>query len=400
MQGGQGRTYVPVELLRTVITILDEGSFTKAGQTLGLTQSAISAQIKRLRQLVGDDVFARSGGGTKLTERGKIVERYARRILDMNDQLLSLSGGGPVAPLVRVGLPVSFAGDILVNAFKSCTGAAKGVQVHLQCARSEELLKQLDTGFLDMAMVIVAPTSRSISSPSGARTSSGCARQTCTSVPEWRFPTSPGRTARPTGSRSKRWTGRVCATSCRSPARTSTRAAPRSKQASASCCCRSAASPTSSWWRAEGFLPEVPPQRAGICVRDGFDREAFAPLLAAFEAAVRPAEPEIAKICGANPEASGPDGPGDLFLPDRRAAKAPRNSAGLASRQDRPNSSTRLKLQQFSYAQGRFRGATPSAKLPLFQNEARRKSRPRAVPGPRSNNGNRSTELRPPPCPT
>ena len=50
----------------------------------------------------------------------------------------------------------------------------------------------------------------------------------------------------------------------------------------------------------EGFLPEVPPQRAGICVRDGLDREAFAPLLAAFEAAVRPAEPEIAKICGAN----------------------------------------------------------------------------------------------------
>jgi hypothetical protein len=43
----------------------------------------------------------------------------------------------------------------------------------------------------------------------------------------------------------------------------------------------------------------VPPQRAGICVRDGFDRDAFAPLLAAFEAAVRPAERETAKICGA-----------------------------------------------------------------------------------------------------
>ena len=154
MQANQGRTYVPVELLRTVITILDEGSFTKAGQTLGLTQSAISAQIKRLRQLVGDDVFARSGGGTKLTERGKIVERYARRILDLSEQLLSLSGGGPVTPLVRVGLPVSFADSILVNAFKSCASAAKGVQVHIQCARSEELLKQLDTGFLDMACLL------------------------------------------------------------------------------------------------------------------------------------------------------------------------------------------------------------------------------------------------------
>ena len=157
MQVNQGRTYVPVELLRTVVTILDEGSFTKAGQVLGLTQSAISAQIKRLRQLVGDDVFARTGGGTRLTERGKIVERYARRILDLNEQLLSLSGGGPVNPLVRIGLPVSFAESILVDAFKNCTSAAKGVQVHIQCARSEELLKQLDTGFLDVALVILNP---------------------------------------------------------------------------------------------------------------------------------------------------------------------------------------------------------------------------------------------------
>jgi DNA-binding transcriptional LysR family regulator len=299
MQGGQGRTYVPVELLRTVVTILDEGSFTKAGQTLGLTQSAISAQIKRLRQLVGDDVFARSGGGTKLTERGKIVERYARRILDMNDQLLSLSGGGPVAPLVRVGLPVTFAGDILVNAFKSCTGAAaKGMQVHLQCARSEELLKQLDTGFLDVAMVLVSPD------------------KPVDLISEWSesivwvrsqdLQLGPGM-ALPYVSWPDSETDRVAFDAMdRAGLRYVVSFAGKDFNA------RRAAVEAGLGFMLlpergvtgrlkvarEGFLPELTPQRAGICVREGFDREAFTPLLKAFEAAVRPAEREIAKICG------------------------------------------------------------------------------------------------------
>jgi DNA-binding transcriptional LysR family regulator len=299
MQGNQGRTYVPVELLRTVVTILDEGSFTKAGQTLGLTQSAISAQIKRLRQLVGDDVFARSGGGTKLTERGKIVERYARRILDMNDQLLSLSGGGPVAPLVRVGLPVTFAGDILVNAFRSCTSAAKGVQLHLQCARSEELLKQLDTGFLDVAMVLVSPD------------------KPVDLVSEWSenivwvrsedLQLGPGM-ALPYVSWPNSETDRVAFDAMdRAGLRYVVSFAGKDFNA------RRAAVEAGLGFMLlpergvtgklkvarEGFLPELTPQRAGICVRDGLDREAVAPLLAAFEAAVRPAEPNVAKICGA-----------------------------------------------------------------------------------------------------
>ena len=300
MQGHQSRTYVPVELLRTVITILDEGSFTKAGQTLGLTQSAISAQIKRLRQLVGDDVFARTCGGTKLTERGKIVERYARRILDLNDQLLSLSGGGPVTPLVRVGLPVSFSDSILVNAFKSCASAAKGAQVHIQCARSEELLKQIDTGFLDVALVIVSPD------------------KPVDLVSEWAEPISwvrsadlhvgPGM-ALPYVSWPNSETDRVAFEAMDkaglryvvSFAGKDFNARRAAVEAGLGFMLLPERGITEKLTVArEGFLPQVSPQRAGIGVRDGFNREAFAPLLAAFEAAVRPAESETAKVCGAN----------------------------------------------------------------------------------------------------
>jgi DNA-binding transcriptional LysR family regulator len=218
----------------------------------------------------------------------------------MNDQLLSLSGGGPVAPLVRVGLPVSFAGDILVNAFRSCTGAVKGAQIHLQCARSGELLKQLDTGFLDMAMVVVAPD-KPVDFVSEWTENVVWARSADLHL-------GPGM-ALPYISWPDSETDRVAFEAMdRAGLRYVVSFAGKDFNA------RRAAVEAGLGFMLlpergitdklvvarEGFLPEVPPQRAGICVRDGLDREAFAPLLAAFEAAVRPAEPEIAKICGAN----------------------------------------------------------------------------------------------------
>ena len=49
-----------------------------------LTQPAISAQIKRLQQLVGGEVFLRSGFGISLSEKGEIVSRYAQGDLSVD----------------------------------------------------------------------------------------------------------------------------------------------------------------------------------------------------------------------------------------------------------------------------------------------------------------------------
>ena len=54
---------IPTDLLRTLVTVVDLGSFTKAAASLGLTQPAVSSQIKRLQFLIGGDLFDRSGHG-------------------------------------------------------------------------------------------------------------------------------------------------------------------------------------------------------------------------------------------------------------------------------------------------------------------------------------------------
>ena len=107
-------TNIPTDLLRTFVAVVDMRSFTKAAISLGVTQPAVSAQIKRLQFLIGDDIFDRSSPGVSLTPHGEIVISYARRLLSLNDQIVHLGGTGPRPELViRVGTPSDFVASLL-----------------------------------------------------------------------------------------------------------------------------------------------------------------------------------------------------------------------------------------------------------------------------------------------
>jgi len=88
---------IPTELLRTLVFVVDQRSFTKAAQSLGVTQPAVSAQIKRLQFLLGYELLDKSAPGVSLTPRGEMVVTHARRMLSINDQIAQLGGGQPTA---------------------------------------------------------------------------------------------------------------------------------------------------------------------------------------------------------------------------------------------------------------------------------------------------------------
>lgn len=144
---------IPIELLRAFVVIQESGSFTKAAEALHLTQPAISAQIKRLQQLVGGEVFLRSGFGISLSEKGEIVSRYARRILAMNDQILSLSGTAAVAKSISIGLPNALGATMLSDLIVACRTVAEGERMQFACETSAELASSLSSGYLDVALV-------------------------------------------------------------------------------------------------------------------------------------------------------------------------------------------------------------------------------------------------------
>lgn len=142
---------IPIELLRAVVATVDLGSFSKAAQALRLTQPAISSQMRRLKQLVGTDVFSKAGSTLVLTDRGSLIVKYARRILAMNDQILSLGGGS--VQCLRIGLPFAYAATILSDVLR-IEGNADETEIQVFCDSSDELRRRLAAGYLDIAFII------------------------------------------------------------------------------------------------------------------------------------------------------------------------------------------------------------------------------------------------------
>ena len=279
---------VPIDLLRSVVAIVETGSFTKAGTALGLTQSAISAQIKRLQQLVGGDVFFRAGGGLTLTERGKTIDRTARRILEMNEQLLLLSGARPAARLVRIGMPVSFAAKMLAGIFKACAAASDGAQIQMRCAASDELLKDVASGYLDVALIASQPPAVDMMAAWDEPVIWARSPELLVSpgapIPYISWPNSPtDRMA--LGAMEQAGLRHIV-----SFASADFIARHTAAQAGLGCMILPARAVSDIAMIArERFLPLLPPNRGGICLRHGFDAEACAPLLRAFKACVVPA---------------------------------------------------------------------------------------------------------------
>jgi DNA-binding transcriptional LysR family regulator len=139
---------IPIELLRALVTIVDTGSYTKAADTLDLTQSAISSQIARLGRLLGGSIFAKGQGNMTPTKRGLLVLQYARRMLSMNDELLTFAGPNSAPRQFVIGLPSWLGRERLVEIFERCSASE---QVSFRCDRVERLLGDLNVGSIDVA---------------------------------------------------------------------------------------------------------------------------------------------------------------------------------------------------------------------------------------------------------
>ena len=78
---------ITLQRLRVLKTVANEGRFSKAADILGITQPAVSLQIRQLESYCEGAIFERTGSGLILTELGSIALRYADQILGLSDEL-------------------------------------------------------------------------------------------------------------------------------------------------------------------------------------------------------------------------------------------------------------------------------------------------------------------------
>ena len=146
-------TNIPTDLLRTFVAVVDLRSFTKAAATLGVTQPAVSAQIKRLQTLLGGDLFDRSVQGVSLTPQGDLVVSYARRLLSINDQIVHIRDSGPRPELViRVGTPSEYITSLLPRVLAEFRERRPDVRFVVRNDAYDPLVRQLRSGHIDIML--------------------------------------------------------------------------------------------------------------------------------------------------------------------------------------------------------------------------------------------------------
>jgi DNA-binding transcriptional LysR family regulator len=143
---------IPTDLLRTLIAVVDLRSFTKAARSLGVTQPAVSAQIKRLQQLLDADLLDKSAPGVSLTPTGELVVNYARRLLSINDQILHAAGPRAETQVVRLGMPSDLTSAPLTRRLAEFRAPSGKLRFEVQDGTAEAMLQQLRQGDLDLVI--------------------------------------------------------------------------------------------------------------------------------------------------------------------------------------------------------------------------------------------------------
>jgi len=150
-----------LEALRTLTAIIRAGSFQAAGQQRGLTQSAISGQIRRLEEQLGYAVFDRTRRQATLTQAGRALLDQAQDILERCDALPRLGDHALVEAIydgtLRMGAVATVQSTILAPAIEIFRARCPFARLHVLPGVSLHLVDQMDAGQIDAAVTVKPP---------------------------------------------------------------------------------------------------------------------------------------------------------------------------------------------------------------------------------------------------
>lgn len=146
------QTNLDMDVLRTLATAMRLGSFGKAAEAVGRSQSAVSLQMKRLEEQVGQQLFARSGRKVVLTETGALLLSYGERILALNDEAVAATRGREQQETIRLGVPADLSEGLLPALLTIFSQEHPGVHIEARVDRNVHLIDQVRRGEIDIAL--------------------------------------------------------------------------------------------------------------------------------------------------------------------------------------------------------------------------------------------------------
>lgn len=143
--------------LKTFVCVARRGTFAAAGREVGLTQSAVSAQIKNLEDTLGVTLFDRTGRAATLNAAGQRAVALAEEMLQLFGRMGSPDSANDFRGALRIGAISTAQTGLLPQALVALRSKAPFIEVSLVPGVSLNLLSQVDAGELDLAIMIKPP---------------------------------------------------------------------------------------------------------------------------------------------------------------------------------------------------------------------------------------------------
>ena len=150
--------------LITFLEVAKQGSFSRAGEKVFRSQSAVSAQIRQLEQEYGDRLLDRSGKTVKLTPAGQVLYEYAERLKTLRDEsLMAVADHGrmPRGTLL-IGANEATCLYVLPDVFAEYCRLYPGVQISIYRNFSYKIIEKLENGSIDVGIVTLPVKSPSL----------------------------------------------------------------------------------------------------------------------------------------------------------------------------------------------------------------------------------------------
>jgi DNA-binding transcriptional LysR family regulator len=141
-----------LELLRSFVSVVDSGGFTRAGARVHRTQSTVSQQIKRLEDDIGQPLLNRNAKDVTPTEAGERLLSYARRLLALAEEARDVLARPGHEGAVKLGIPEDFAAYRLAKLLATFSRSHPTLRLDVRADQSTSLKRDLERGELDLAL--------------------------------------------------------------------------------------------------------------------------------------------------------------------------------------------------------------------------------------------------------
>lgn len=143
--------------LTTFLAVHKDGTFSRAGERIGLTQSAVSAQIRKLEIDLDAELFVRGQRHAALTDAGRRLVPLAEQLLALAAELPRHLRGDAPGGRLKIGAIASVQAGLLPDALEQYRQRYPAVDLHIAPGVSTHLLERVDAGELDLALLVRPP---------------------------------------------------------------------------------------------------------------------------------------------------------------------------------------------------------------------------------------------------